>query len=210
MFFRNKQRLAVVSGANPQVLEAKIVELVGNSSDSSSGESGVAGHMDLSSFMLKSEMECLNESDDHTLKDALTSGSGSYLESDCDEQLIIRIGFNQNVKLHSLRIDAPADKGPKTIKLFINLPHTLDFDKADSMEPVQLLQLTEKDLTRKEPILLRFVKFQNVSSLQLFVKDNQTGAETTVIHHLALIGSPISTTNMSDFKRIAGKKGEGH
>jgi hypothetical protein len=207
VFFRNQSRIARIQGADPQALEAKIVELVGQTSGP---ESGVDGHIDLSGVILKSGTECLNESDDHTLQDALVPGTGSYLESDCDEQLIINIAFNQNVKLHSLKITAPADKGPKTIKIFMNQPQTLDFDRADTMEPVQVLELTPKDLLSKEPIPLRFVKFQNVSNIQFFVKDNQSGAETTIIQHLAVIGSPMTTTNMNEFKRIGGKKGESH
>lgn len=199
-----------MSGANAQALEAKIVELIGTGDAAAASDSGVPGHMDLNGFLLKNGMECLNESDDHTLKDALSPGHGAYLESDCDEQLIISMEFSQNVKLHSLRLDGPAGQGPKTIKIFVNQPQTLDFDKADSMEAVQILQLSEKDLTSKEPIPLRYVKFQNVSNLQMFVKDNQKGTETTVIHYLGFIGSPVSTTNMSDFKRISGKKGESH
>lgn len=203
-------RLATISGANAQALEAKIVELIGTEDSASVSDCGVPGHMDLNGFIFKNETECLNESDDHTLKDALTAGKETFLESDCDEQLIISTGFSQNVKLHSLRINGPADQGPKTVKIFVNQPQTLDFDKADSMEPVQILQLTEKDLTGKEAIPLRYVKFQNVSNLQLFVKDNQKGTETTVIHYLSFIGSPVSTTNMSEFKRVTGKKGETH
>jgi hypothetical protein len=42
------------------------------------------------------------------------------------------------------------------------------------------------------------------------VKDNQAGGEVTQIDHFAIIGSPINTTNMGDFKRVAGKKGESH
>jgi PITH domain len=60
------------------------------------------------------------------------------------------------------------------------------------------------------PVNLRFVKFQNVQTLLIFVKDNQGGTETTRIDHLAVYGCPLNTTNMSDFKRIAGKKGEAH
>ena len=42
--------------------------------------------MDLATHINKSGCECLNESDDHHLGDALTKGPG-YLESDCDEQV---------------------------------------------------------------------------------------------------------------------------
>lgn len=61
-----------------------------------------------------------------------------------------------------------------------------------------------------DPINLRYVKFQNVQNIQFFVKDNLSGGEITQIDHLAIIGSPISTTNMGDFKRLVGKKGESH
>lgn len=50
--------------------------------------------MDLGTFIVKSECECLNEADDHPMVHCLTSGAG-YLASDCDEQLIINISFNQ-------------------------------------------------------------------------------------------------------------------
>lgn len=78
------------------------------------------------------------------------------------------------------------------------------------MEPVQQLDLTPNDLSSKAAVKLRYVKFQNVTNLQLFVKNNQNGAETTRINHLQVFGSPIATTNMTDFKRVTGKKGESH
>lgn len=73
-----------------------------------------------------------------------------------------------------------------------------------------ILRLSSKDLEEGNPVQLRYVKFQNVQNLQIFVKDNQSDCETTQIDHLAIFGSPISTTNMGDFKRVAGKKGENH
>ena len=166
---------------------------------------------DLVTYVDKSKSECLNESDDHPYKHCLESGGG-FLESDCDEQLILNIAFSQNVKVHSLKIRAPKDKGPKTVRVFQNQPagNTLDFDSADSMTAAQDLTLTEDDLDGEKPIPLRFVKFQNVNNLQLFVKDNQSDSETTQIDHLCLCGTPVNTTNMGDFKRVAGKKGEGH
>lgn len=164
--------------------------------------------MDLATFITKSECECLNGSDDHTLEHALTS-AGGFLQSDCDEQLIVSISFNQAVKIHSLKIKAPSDKGPKTLRIFINQPRTLDFDLADSYTSVQDLQLTPEDL-EGNLVNLRFVKFQNVQNVQFFIKDNQSGGDITQIDHLAIIGSPISTTNMGDFKRVAGNVGESH
>ncbi|KAM7281961.1 thioredoxin-like protein 1 [Ixodes scapularis] len=100
--------------------------------------------------------------------------------------------------------------GPKTVKLFINQPRTLGFDQALGMEPVQLLELSANDLEEGAVIPLRYVKFQNVQNLQIFVKDNQSGSETTRINYLVVYGSPINTTNMGEFKRVAGKKGESH
>lgn len=92
--------------------------------------------MDLTPFILKANCECLNENDDHPFTNCLQAGGG-FLESDCDEQLILSIAFNQGVKIHSLKFKAPADKGPKNVKIFINQPHTLDFDLATSYTSVQ-------------------------------------------------------------------------
>lgn len=206
IFFRNKSKVARIQGADAAALEAKLNELSRQDGEDASAETGIPGMIELSSMIQKHQCECLNESDEHPLKDALDPAKGSYLESDCDEQLIISLAFSQNVKLHSLKLDAPQDKGPKTLKLFINLPYTLDFDKADSMEPTQLLELTPEDLAKKI-IPLRYVKYQNVSNLQIFVTDNQKDTETTVINHLSLIGTPLSTVNMNDFKPVTKPKG---
>jgi len=205
VFYRNKTKIDTQRGADPNVLEEKVKKWYGG--DEESGETVVKGHMDLTSMITQAGCECLNESDDHTFLHALSS-KGGFLESDCDEQLIMSIAFNQAVKLHSLKITAPADKGPKNIKLFINQPRTLDFDSAESMAPVQAFELTADDIQEGSLIPLRFVKFQNVNAITIFVKDNQGNTETTQIDYLTIYGSPINVTNMSDFKRVAGKKGE--
>jgi PITH domain len=41
----------------------------------------------------------------------------------------------------------------------------MDFDDADSVQETQTLELSETDLDGKSIINLRFVKFQNVSSV---------------------------------------------
>lgn len=79
----------------------------------------------------------------------------------------------------------------------------------DKTDIIFIFRLTPSDL-EGNPVPLKFVKFQSVQNIQLFIKDNQSGDEVTQINHLAFYGSPISTTNMGEFKRVAGKKGESH
>ncbi|KAK7096274.1 thioredoxin-like protein 1 [Littorina saxatilis] len=209
IFYRNKVKIDMLRGADPAALEEKIKKWYQDDEEDGDGDTRVKGHMDMSSMISKAQCECLNESDDHPLAHALTT-KGGFLESDCDEQLIINIGFNQAVKIHSMRFQAPEENGPKTVKIFINQPTTLDFDSADSMAPVQQLDLTPDDFKDGAIVPLKFVKFQNVQSATIFVKDNQTGAETTQIDYIGFLGSPVCTTNMGEFKRVAGKKGESH
>jgi len=212
-FYINKTKVDGMRGANPGDLETKIkkwLETAGGSTGAGAEDSELPGQMDLFGFICKKDCECLNESDEYQLNGCLNSGGASYLESDADEQLIINIPFNQPIKLHSLKIKGPADRGPKTIKIFINQPRTLDFDQASQMEPIQMIELTEAQVTAGEIIALRYVKFQNVQNVQFFVKDNLAEADTTRISMLKLFGTPISATNMGEFKRVAGKKGEGH
>lgn len=215
IFFRARTRVTRIQGANPRELEAKVVELVGPATtDSSSGESSgqpYGPHVELTTFITKSGCECLNESDDHPLAHALDTNKQTYLESDCDEQLIITLAFSQPIKLHSIKIRAPEEYGPKTLKFFLNQPSSLDFDKAESAEPVQLIELNSEDLVEDaKPVQLKYVKFQNVNSLTIFVKDNQSGKDTTRISQILLIGSPVAATNMNEFKRLGGKQGEAH
>jgi len=205
IFFRNKTKVDRIQGADTTALEEKVKQHMGEGGEEEE-DAGVKGYMDLNTFLAKASSECLNEDDEHPYTHCITSGGG-YLQSDCDEQLILALAYNQAVKLHSLKIKAPRDKGPKTIRVFINQPNTLDFDKADSMMSTQDITLSGDQLDGSI-IPLKFVKFQNVQNVQFFIKDNQAGDEVTQIDHLAVIGTPISTTNMNDFKRVAGKKGE--
>lgn len=209
IFYKNKTKVDTMRGADPNALEEKIKQWKGDDSEGGEDEVTVKGHMDLSSFISSKGCECLNESDEHTLEHALSS-KGGYLESDCDEQLIINLEFSQQMKLHSLKLYAPEDKGPKTVKIFQNLTKSLDFDTAESMIPTQELELTAADVKEGTLIPLRYVKFQSVGSVTIFIKDNLGGGEVTQIDYISFVGTPVGTTNMTDFKRVAGKKGESH
>lgn len=163
IFYRSGVELTRIQGANPGALESKIREFAAQA-PAAGDESGVPGHMDLSGMLVEGSCECLNESDEHPLKNCLKAGP-AYLESDCDEQLIINLTFTQAVKLHSISVKGPADKGPKNLRLFINQPRTLDFDQCSSMESIQDIEADKEGLEKGNPIPLRFVKFQNVLNL---------------------------------------------
>ncbi|XP_022084619.1 thioredoxin-like protein 1 [Acanthaster planci] len=208
VFFRSNSKIDELRGAKLADLKRKVEKWLQPSSGGDQ-EDKTKHYMNLVSLIDKSSVECLNQSNEHDFEACLTNDD-RYLESDCDEQLIITVGFIQNVKLHSLKITGPEGFVPKTVKIFINQIKTLDFDKAEKSEAVQVLDLTKDDVLEDVVIPLRFVKFQNVSSVTLFVRDNQGMEDTTRIRHLAFIGLPISTTNMGEFKRISGKSGESH
>jgi len=127
--------------------------------------------------------------------------------SDCDEQLIINFQFHQPVKIHSLWLRGPGEKGPKTVKLFINNPVPLGFDRAQSSPAVQQVEFAKEEGSgggSNEACLrqLNYVRFQNVKSLQLFILDNHGGGEQTVVEELKLYGTPLASTNMQEFKRV--------
>ncbi|KAA0193147.1 Thioredoxin-like protein [Hyalella azteca] len=208
IFYRNKTKLDSLSGGDPDALEARIKKHYSEADQVETRDSGVAGHIDLLPMINKSGCECLNQNSDHPYTNAVFSSSDdTYLESDADEQLILSLEYSQHVKVHSLRIKGPADTGPKNVRLFINQPYAMDFDSAMNNIAAQELTLTEKDL-KGSLIKLKYVKFQNVQNLTIFIQDNQSGDEVTRINSIQVIGSPVQTTNMSDFKRVAGKKGE--
>ncbi|XP_058827458.1 thioredoxin-like protein 1 [Topomyia yanbarensis] len=129
-----------MQGADINELEAKIQKHYVASVDES-GEDYGHGMLDLNTFIQKNQCECLNESNDHPMVNALSS-SGGHLASDCDEQLSISITFNQLVKISAIKFKAPPSHGPK--------------------------------------------KDENLNL------------------------SPIATTKMDDFQRVARKKGESH
>jgi len=207
ILFKEKEEVGKLQGADEKALEELIKQHYGGEVE---GIEEVRGMVDLSNLIDLSASEALNEADDHPFPACLNKGQ-TFLQSDCDEQIILRLAFNQTVKLHSIKIKAPKDKGPKNVKLFLNQPHTLDFDKATSMKATQELVFTPEQLDQGSVVPLKFVNFQNVQNINVFIKDNQEGDEVTRVDYLGFIGTPIATTKMSDFKRVSGNVGEiGH
>ncbi|KFO20288.1 Thioredoxin-like protein 1 [Fukomys damarensis] len=201
LFFRNKVRIDQYQGADAVGLEEKIKQHLENDPGSNEDTDIPKGYMDLMPFINKAGCECLNESDEHGFDNCLRKDT-TFLESDCDEQLLITVAFNQPVKLYSMKFQGPDNgQGPKYVKIFINLPRSMDFEEAETSEPTQALELTEDDIKEDGIVPLRYVKFQNVNSVTIFVQSNQGEEETTRISYFTFIGTPVQATNMNDFKR---------
>jgi len=80
---------------------------------------------------------------------------------------------------------------PKTINLYSNRPHILGFEEADDIPVTQSITLEEKDwdpASGTATISLRFVKFQNVTSLVLFIVDGEGSGDKVRIDRIKLIG----------------------
>lgn len=159
---------------------------------------------DLLGLIELSAVECLNQQAGNTIDNALKQGlredSGLFLESDTDEQLLVHVIFQQAVKVHSICILGPDDgSGPKSVKLFINNP-TLGFSEADDCPPAQDFELTESNL-EGEPVTLRFVKFQNVNALTIFVEDNQGDMDTTKVSKIQIMGFSGEVMKVADIRK---------
>ncbi|KAJ2056875.1 hypothetical protein GGI17_005966 [Coemansia sp. S146] len=205
-FFRKGKMIDMLRGADKQAIVKKVEAHSNGDGTENAKAFGVVGHSDLTRLVLKKQSECLNQSDDNPLENVFAEGD-SVLESDVDEQLVLHIAFNQPVKLHSIMIKAPADRAPKNIRLFANRMD-IGFDDAEASEATQEIELT-KDVYKKGGVVnLRYVRFQNVSSLSIYVADNLGDDDVTAISQLAFIGTAVDTANVSDIRQ--GEDGHSH
>ncbi|CAK9143057.1 unnamed protein product [Ilex paraguariensis] len=160
--------------------------------------------VDLLDFIDWSGVECLNQNGAHSLPNALKQGyredEGLNLESDADEQLLMYLPFTQVIKLHSFAITGPEEEGPKTVKLFSNKEH-MGFSNVNDFPPSDTAVLSVDDLKGK-PVVVKYVKFQNVRSLTIFIEDNQSGSDITKVQKIILYGTTVETTDMKGLKKV--------
>ncbi len=130
------------------------------------------------------------------------------------------------VQVHTLDFDQAEQWKPLQTFEWAHTSHT----HTHPHTPSHTHRLTAEDTGPEAVIPLHYVKYQNVQNLtvsthtlhtshtpthitlltQLFIKDNQGNEETTIVHYIGIHGNPRETTNMSDFKRVTGEKGERH
>jgi len=158
-------------------------------------------------FLDPNAMECLNQDATHTIASAFVPGSDRFLSSDpdVDQQLLIKVQFRQPVKISAIRItavDAGEESAPASIKIFQNKNH-IGFGEAEDEEPTASLTFSSEEVNGQVEKQVPFVRFQNVTSLQLFVGENH-GADVTKIAYIDFLGQPAEKSDMKEFKPVKG------
>ena len=147
---------------------------------------------------------CLNLDDSYPVANLWDPKPELFIRSDCDEQLLIHVEFQQRIKLRSLCFMAPpnanTDQLPAKIKIFIDQP-TMDFDAAEDNKPVQTIELTKNHYTSETHVLLQFVKFQNLGSITFFIETNLGDEDQTILSNIKFFGYPLDTCNVAKIKK---------
>ncbi|KAF1943416.1 DUF1000-domain-containing protein [Clathrospora elynae] len=137
-----------------------------------------------------------------------------WVESDVDNQLMLYVPFMANVKVHTIQItscvsgndeDDEAPVRPKTIHIWANRQHNLGFEEAEDIPATQTIELKPTDWneqTATAKLELRFVKFQNVYSLVIFVADAEGDSEKTRIDRLRFIGEVGEKREIGKLEKI--------
>ncbi|KAI7235079.1 DUF1000-domain-containing protein [Hortaea werneckii] len=144
-----------------------------------------------------------------------------WIESDTDEQLMLFIPFMCTLKLHSVHItslpsgDSDSDDEtpmrPKTLKFYTNRSHNLGFDEADDMPATQEIEIKPSDWDPKTgtaKVELRFVKFQNITSVVIFVESGDGEGEKTRIDRLRVFGETGEKRAIGKLEKIGDEQGE--
>lgn len=136
-----------------------------------------------------------------------------WIESDVDDQLMLYVPFTANLKIHTIHItscvsdndDEESPVRPKTIHLWTNRQHNLGFEEADDIPPTQTLEIQKSDWdneTATAKLELRFVKFQSVSTLVLFVADADGESGRTRIDRVRFFGEVGQMRDMSKLEKV--------
>ena len=155
--------------------------------------------------------------EDRKGKSAAKDGKATkdWVETDTDEQLMLYIPFHSTLKIHTLFITSHPPKldeetedipmKPKTIRIYSNRAHVLGFEEAEDIPATQAITLAPQDWNEKTgtaKIELRFVKFQNVTSLVIFIVDGDGNGEKVRVDRLRIIGETGEKRDLGKLEKV--------
>ncbi|KAF8622587.1 hypothetical protein AX15_006931 [Amanita polypyramis BW_CC] len=108
-----------------------------------------------------------------------------YIESEVDDQIIIRVPFTGSVRLRTVLLKTgPTGHTPSKVLLFAN-DMNLDFNDVADRIPTQELSIVQ---TREVgEYAIKIAKFNSISSISLYFPSSQ-GADTLRIYYLGFLG----------------------
>ncbi|OCK84124.1 putative thioredoxin [Lepidopterella palustris CBS 459.81] len=137
-----------------------------------------------------------------------------WVESDVDEQLMLYIPFQSTLKVHTIQLTSLPPKSedddeipmrPRTIQLYTNRAHNLGFEEADDIPSTQSITLASTDWDEKTgtaKVELRFVKFQNITSLVIFVVDGDGEGEKVRLDRVRIVGETGEKRDMGKLEKV--------
>ena len=139
-----------------------------------------------------------------------------WVESDVDEQLMLYIPFKSTLKVHTVQLTSLPPKSddddddeipmrPKNIQLYTNRAHNLGFEEAEDIPATQNITLKPEDWDEKTgtaKLELRFVKFQNITSLVIFVVDGDGEGEKVRLDRVRIIGESGEKREMGKLAKV--------
>ena len=174
--------------------------------DPAKGYSNITDQTDLKGLELlnfDSELGNVRTLFESSKPSALSTGDKSkikdWVESDTDDQLMLYIPFQATLKIHSIHLtsippysdDDEVPMRPKTVQVYVNRSHILGFEEAEDSPVTQSITINSKDwddTTGTAKMDLRFVKFQNVTSLVLFVVNGDGEGEKVRLDRVRVVG----------------------
>lgn len=199
IFWHKKKETGRVQGANPKAIEdefKKTSELAPDAERIGKGlSSGWEEDPFVKSRLPSSRHEVLNGRIDLAASEALNvivegapdarsvlrAKDKGFVMSDADSQALFNVAFTSGVKVYSLLVKkAQAGDAPVRVRIWKNFTGGLLFSDVESEAEDQLSELEFKDGWAE--VKLRFVKFQNVSTLGVVLEgeDYEIGIEKLV------------------------------
>lgn len=207
-FFSAGTEIDTLKGADPHALGTKIKQHVSSMTKTSGTTTLVRGMISLNDKIDVKQLEMLNATEASSVRHLFDPSSKSLVKSDSDEQLMLYVPFQESSKVHSLvvRINPEQEQhAPAAIHIFVNRPNILSFEDVDSLPATQVIGTDEIqfDKTTGECIIaLRYVKFQKVNSLVIFIEQNKGEEDCTMLRNMEFLGTVEATNSSGVVKKM--------
>lgn len=203
----------------------------GSVTDKGSGSGTNGYSDDIKEILSKTKFELLNDvlhfgesevlniksadpvSDLRELLNVASKEPSKGIASDADSQILIYLPLQNKAKVHSIYIKSDTSEvngdgseeiqSPSTIKVWANIPSIISFDDATEggIKPLHSGPIPDPDSNGWREINLRYVHFQNVTSLQIFL-DGEDEDASTVVQKILIVGNKGENREQGKLEKI--------